>query len=263
MSCLNFVHLEQRAKVIRTADHVFWLMFTGDIGDISTGDDVDSELEGGFFDPNYDLTISDFKGEYSKTCEKPIGRENVLLIAKTLTESFSIHSGHPREAILGRNLWWAPYYDEDSGTFKPITNVYYQDIWRDPDAGWLDVTFWSNVYKDDLDDTSITTATIYDGLSGPQESDIYDSARSDGIVRCLFYTKGEYRTITVKSGSGGSSGSLKAGLTEEKGSVTVGMFLFSRPILILYPGQENSNTDFGDPVARKVPYVTSGFVELR
>ena len=262
-----FLFVDQRAKVFRSHDKVLWFMFVSDVGQAgsSTNSSQDTHLQGSVWDENYTISLGDQFGKNMKKVIRPTGLDGVLLLTKCLDEYLVVHSGNPKDSLLSKNVFWASYYDTKVGQFKPITGVCYFDFWYDTDTHVLDLIFWSNVYTNVLNDKSKNIDDIYDGLTGPQNSDLFDTTRPQGpIQRVVFHCKGTYRAVTLSSkSSNNNTGVLKMGMTEEQGATLAGMYIFSKPTLLLNPGQSNQDTDFGDPVVDRIPFSDNKFVELK
>lgn len=264
----KFLYVEQRAKIFRSHDKVLWMLAVADIGNggSSENSSVDTRIASSVFDENYTIMIGDKFGKNMKSVARPTGLDDVLLITKCLDEHLNFHKGHPMNSLLDNNVFWAVYFDTNLDKFAPITGVYYFDFWFDADTHALDLIFWSNVYTNDLKDKNKNVDFLYDGLKGPQEADLFDTTRPNGpIQRAVFHCRGTYRDVVLsnKSSDNKSGGSMKFGMTQESSGVVTGMYLFSRPVLLLNPGPSNSDTTFGDPVVDKIPFNTTKFVELK
>lgn len=206
-SCSNNLVLDKRLKIFRTHDKVLWFFWVDDLsayGSSSQGATA--------------YSIIDFRGTQVST--DPLSDEDsVLFFTKTLNDSFEL----PIDAFgsLNTNVLWSVYYDTDANKFKPIYGVKYFDMYYDHENEVLDVVFWANVDIEDLENGEV----VYpDSLV-----DVHTAAGLNNAQRVVFYTRGKYQSVT-------SSRTGKATPT--------GMFLFSKPALLLSPGHsDRSNND--------------------
>ena len=162
--------------------------------------------------------------------------DNIFFYSRTLMGN-SFNLPKDQAGSINSNVMWGVYFDK--GAWQPITGVKYFDFSYNPLNKSLDLIFWSNVnYKD---------------INVLGKEDLYNSVRpallSNGDIdpnsqRVVFITKGFYRLVNC----------------DRTGTMTAtGMFLFTKPALLLNPGPKNG--DLADPVIDES--LNYGFIEYQ
>lgn len=264
-TCGGITNLDKRISVFRTHDKALWFMwldtlYSNATNDISPGDTTTSSTEktsypqgttvtaGGvpvnnaFIIPTgknhttttpapassslSDQTIFSVTDPLNpnttiKTTALTAGDE-ILFYTRTLNESFNIPSDP--NGVINNNVFWCLW--SDGTNLKPIKGAKYFNLWYDDDLHTLDLVFWANINVDDL---KVKAKDMYDSVRNPQLS---DGSLDPKAQRVVFYSKGIYRQVVT---------------TRKKGvSEATGMFIFSKPLMILNPGAKSGNT--ADPV---------------
>lgn len=208
-SCSGGIIFDKRAKIFRTRDKVLWLFFVEAFSPDSSG--LPPQFRSGDA-----FKISNIRGEGTKTVRKIGDTDSLLYYSKTSTGGFNLHKGGVKDSTIGPNVFWAVYLDND--VYEPIKNALYFDLWYNEDSNILDLIFWSNVLQSDV--SSEQGDLLYDKTWTPLNT---DGSVVPDLQRILFHSIGSYKSVVATLGTT---------------SYPMGMFLFSKPIPILNPGDE-------------------------
>jgi len=211
-ACNNNLVLDKRAQVFRDRHKTIWFWW------------VDAIL--GSTKNTY--TVYDRRGENGINTEQVSDKESLLYFMTAKKGSINVMS----DGILNKNIYWAVY--QDSGKLHPIIGAKYFHIFYDEDLERVDLIFWANVDRDELQSESNIPNVYPDELVDQFE----ESGRANtSAQRVMFYSEGKIRGV-VETRSG------KEKLTD--------IFLFSKPKLIINPNTLDIDTK-SDPVLDVVP----------
>lgn len=251
-NCGNSVNLDKRIKIFRTHDKALWFMWIDTLYNNTTGSTTSSGTTGSSSTNKTTTTTGTYpKGTASTTpgtaatsspakvdqtvftLIDPVNPSKsyttsalqegdaILFYTRTLNESFNIPSDS--NGVINPNVFWCLW--SDGTNLQPIKGIKYFDFWYDEDKHEIDLVFWGNVNADDL---KVKAKDMYDSIRNPTLS---DGSIDPKAQRVVFHAKGAYRQFIT---------------TRQKTTQAVGMFIFTKPMLLLNPGSKAGNS--ADPV---------------
>lgn len=236
MSCYNTYILNKQLKVVRIVDDslfIFWI-----------GKPLSDSATDGLINNSKIESIKEYTGveasAQSYFINSLVNGVDMLFFTKTTNSSLNLPID--KSGALNSNVFWCGFID-DANKFSPIEGIKYYDMNYNKKDNSIDLVFWANVNVDHLpqtkpDDNGITQfGTFLTGnkqeVSAPSDNNIVypDSIRDFYPVisdvksqRVVFYSHGVYRDFVVSTATS---------------SVVTGMFIFTKPRIILCSGTVN------------------------
>lgn len=255
--CNQTISLDRRVKIFKDKEKSLWMFWTAYIpqADTNSEDGSDNGVR-------TNLDSIGFVGDNSTySADLLTDAGSYLMMSKSNSRTFNLPTS--LDGKFNSNVFHAGYIDD--GSILPIRNCYYPEFCYDEDQNELTLIFWSNVDTGALNnssgDSGVDSAPLQFGSSdsvgfsfNSVDADIYPDSTinpisTNGYVpeaqRCLFMSVAQLRKCTVG--------------TTNDGDVDTQWFIFSKPILLMCPGNNTGN--IGDPVTDQI--AAFGFSEFK